>query len=263
MKILVLGTSHAGTVRMAHDTIAARFPTLELSYFGLPGGEFGNAVMDGSCFVAPESAREVSQDWNGCLSTDLAAVDHVFLVGERFGHETVLRLLLWHDTLEEGARREFPVMSRAAMTALIESAVSVRVGSINRRLGGHAPLTVTPAPYPLLRSWRPGKGHERKIKELVERAHIDDWIEVYETTIATQMAQAGLGFVPQPLETRHDCLRTLNRFARAPLPKSPEKPVDNRHMNAEFGALLFEDFAREILDIHPAAVQKSEDAAGG
>ncbi|WP_417248207.1 hypothetical protein [Celeribacter sp.] len=263
MKVLVIGTSHSATIRMAHDEIAARFPTLDVDYFGLPGREFFQADVIGTTFTPQADARKIAFEWNNTETVDLAHYDHLFVVGDRYGLLSILRLLVQYDTLEEGKRRGGPVMSRAAMTALIEGAVSHCVDALVARFGRFPHVTTTPAPYPLKRSWRPGAGHERHLTELTHRAHAEDWIEVYENAIEQQVTAAGIGFVPQPLETRYDAFRTLNRFARARSTAEGTQRIDNRHMNADFGALLFETFARDILDIHPAAAQKSADEADG
>lgn len=265
MKVLVLGTSHSGSVRAASDWIATAFPSLDVSYFGLAGRFHTRAVYkDGIFGPAPEDteACKSSEAWNDAQSVDLTAFDHVIHIGSRFAMADCVRLLADYDTLESPERISTALMSQAAAEALVAAAVTETVQRLHALFGDAARLTFSPAPYPLARSWKPGPGHERALSELNGRTAAAFWAERYDGIIEAALHEVGYGFVAQPMNTRKAPFSTSNTFARADTaPAGAGKNVDNRHMNEHYGQHLFAAFADQILGLAPTEQAKSPEGA--
>ncbi len=250
-KILILGSSHTGAFQTARHRIAAAFPALDVSYFGLPGSGFFNATLTQGVFAAPEDYARQFQ-WMETREIDLHPFERVLLVGERFAFGAVMRLLMGQDILEEPQRTKRPLMSRAAMQELIGALVEQRVEALLTKFGRDTRFTFVPAPYPLARSLQSGPGQEKALKSVLKRDTGADWGRTYEARIASEMAAAGLDFLAQPRETRDSYLTTQDRFARQDAPEeASETQIDNRHMNDDYGWQVFCAYAATRLEIRP------------
>ncbi|GAA3868982.1 hypothetical protein [Celeribacter arenosi] len=261
MKVLVLGTSHVGAFLLARDEIRADFPDIEVSYFGLPGDVFSRAVAHNGIFRT-ENADDRLFEWNEAREIDLRPFDQILLTGTRFMWLLVMRLFATRDVLDEPQRRGLALISRPALTAFIDAAVEDAVAGLFNRIPPDPRITVLPAPYPLVRSWKPGFGHEPIVTAASQMDTIGVWTGLYEDAILTHLAAQGMGFIAQPQDTRADPIRSQNRFARAN--SSAEEVgnrVDNRHLNADYGRHAFSHYAQSTLGLTPAAAQKDLDGA--
>lgn len=255
MKVLVLGTSHCGCVRLASDWIDRAYPTLEVDYYALPGAAHARAMKIGSTFgPTPSYAYDckMSKDWNGRLVVDLAPYAHIFHVGERFSMGAITRLMADFDVLEWPERSLRPVMSLSAARALISSAVNEVVEMRHCVFEDDPRFTFMPAPYPLARGAQYGPGFEKNMARLHDRTTAAQWSQTYEDLISAALAQYGYGFLPQPMHTRQSCFATKDRYAR---PKSSVQDVgdkvDNRHTNATYGQAIFAAYALHHLGLSP------------
>ncbi|WP_417241659.1 hypothetical protein [Celeribacter sp.] len=258
MRVLILGSSHTVCFRDAIGALRTDFPGLELTTFGLPGGKFAAARLDGSVLRALDDAHDVAMEWNGVTEIDTAAFDRILMVGERFSFQSVTRMLALHNVLEEPLRDDLPLISTAALEALIDGAVAGQVDGIVARFGRDPRITHLPAPYPLARSWKQGAGHERFITLLSNRATTPRWMTRFEASIAAHLADVDHGFMPQPEPTRHDAFRSRNAFA---WPKSGQgaagNRVDNRHLNTDYARIAFAAYANNILNMRPRAAHNT------
>ena len=263
MKVLVLGTSHVGAFLHAREAIAADFPALDVDYFGLSGEVFSRArTIDG--VFGPEKEDDRQFEWNPARTVDIRPYDHILLTGTRFMWQAVMRLLAQYDVLEEPERRDNTVMSRAAMAAMIDGAAELSCAQLNDRMPLDARVTALPAPYPLVRSWQLGYGHEPLVTAAAALSSAAAWTAHYEAAIARHLAPYGVRFMAQPMDTRHDALRSDNRFALAGSSAQEAGPrADNRHLNADYGRVAFTRYAEDILGLTRAAAQKDLDAAQG
>ncbi|MGD9919545.1 MAG: hypothetical protein AB7U46_16155 [Paenirhodobacter sp.] len=253
MKILVLGTSHSGTIRLARPEIAQAFPGLDLTFYGLPGAAFLTARCEGGVFGPARGdrfGRAKARKWNDTPEIDLAPFERIFCVGDRFQLMTMARLIGGHDILEEPGRAERPLISTAAAEALIDGLVGARVAKLAALFGPDPRFCFQPAPFPLALTRNTGPGHERALSALATHASAARWIAFYEAAIARHLAAAGYRFLPQPEETRSEACFSLDRFARPPV--AGAKKPDYRHLDAGYGAQAFADYARRELGLTPS-----------
>jgi hypothetical protein len=257
MKVLVMGTSHVGCIRMASKWTKAAFPTLDVTYFALPSIMYANALMIGSCFGPTKANKKdclASLERNGSEYIDLAPFDQIFHVGERLAMSPVDRFMADTDILELSERGDRSLITLRAAKALIEASVVEYAEERHSLFGDDPRITFTPAPYPLARSAEIGRGQERVWAQLNTRKTAQDWSHILDHIMEKTLEMFGYKFMPQPMETRHGIFTTDNRYAR---PRGAIQKrggdVDNRHMNTAFGQNIFAAFARTQLGLRPVS----------
>jgi|GEM_PF-6240862 hypothetical protein len=252
-KILIIGTSHTGAFYTARQRIKTGFPTLEVSYFGLPGRIYSSASYKDGIFRAPEDASH-QLGWMTHNEIDFAPFARILHVGERYTLNHAMRLMVFHDILEEPERTKRAFLSQAALNDLLRGLVRQRAEGLVARFGPEPRHCFLPAPYPLARSVAPGPGHEFALASLRKRSHGADWMRRYEAMIGEEMALVGLDVMLQPQETRAGQFMTEDRYAR-PKTETEMEPgsesVDHRHMNADYGWQVFCAFAQSRLGLTP------------
>lgn len=255
MKILVMGTSHVGCVRMASDWIKAAFPTLDVTYFALPSVMYSNALMIGSCFGPTKAKRrdcKASVERNGSEYIDLAPFDQIFKVGESLTTHPMNRFIAETDILELGERGDRSLMTQRAITALIRASVLDYVEWRHSLFGDDPRITFTPFPYPLAQAADIGRGNEQLWAQLSTRETAQDWSRILDRTMEKALAKFGYGFMPQPKHTLEGAFSTADRYARPRglTPKDGAQP-DHRHMNTAFGQNIFAALAQTQLGLRP------------
>lgn len=250
-KVLIVGSSHTGAFYTARERIKAGFPDLEVSYFGMPGRIYSEALFeDGILRPAEPSARQLA--WVDRREIDFAPFSLIIQVGERFTLNHVMRLIAFHDVLEDDERSGRAPMSSAALTAFLTGMVQTRVDHIVTRFGAEERYCILPAPYPLARSTSPGPKHEYGLTALSQRGFADKWMTRYEEIISERMQAAGLDVFLQPHETRAGQFMTQDRYARPGTDiTAPEGQVDHRHMNSDYGWQVFCAIAEHRLGLTP------------
>lgn len=249
--ILVIGTSHTGAFYAARARIAEAFPSLDVTYFGLPGLIYSAALYEDGVFRAPEDASH-QLAWMERNEIDFTRFTRILHVGERYTLNHAMRLLVFHDVLEEPERTKRAFLSEAAACEMLRGLVRQRAETLLDRFGADPRHCFMPAPYPLARSVAPGPGHEFAIAALRKRPHGALWMQRYETMITEEMAKVGLDVMLQPQETRASQFMTADRYAR-PSTGSEAGPdvTDHRHMNADYGWQVFCAFAESRLGLCP------------
>lgn len=253
-KILIIGTSHTGAFYTARHRIKAGFPTLDVSYFGLPGRIYSAASYEDGVFRGPDDASH-TLGWMDKSEIDFAPFARILHVGERYTLNHAMRLMVFHDIFEEPERSARAVISEAAMQDLLRGLVRHRSERLLARFGADPRHCFLPAPYPLARSVAAGPGHEFALASLRKRPHGADWMQRYEAMIEDEMARVGLDVMLQPQETRAGQYMTEDRYARPETEPgatagSPAG-VDHRHMNADYGWQAFCAFAESRLGVTP------------
>ncbi|WP_226554143.1 hypothetical protein [Celeribacter naphthalenivorans] len=250
-KVLIVGSSHTGAFYTARERIKTGFPGLEVSYFGMPGRIFSEALFENGILRAADAkARKLA--WMDRPEIDFAPFSLIIQVGERFTLNHVMRLMAFHDVLEEAERSGRAPISSAALTAFLTSMVQSRVDHIVDRFGADDRYCILPAPYPLARSTTPGPKHEYGLTALSQRGFADQWMTRYEAIITTRMQAAGLDVFLQPHETRAGQFMTQDRYARPGTDiTAPEGQVDHRHMNSDYGWQVFCALAEHRLGLTP------------
>lgn len=254
-RILVLGNSHAATLRRAFPAIAAAFPGVDLSFWGLPGAAFDKARTDPDGILRPDptdrvSLRKVDQ-WNDRDHADLSAPDHVFLVGLRFNLRPVLSLLRGLQPLHLGRREGALGVSDRFLCAAIRAEIETSLTALTARIRPDSRYVLMPAPYPAAAVTR----RESDLFEAVTAAasglqHAPAMLDLFETEVAAAVTSRGLGFVSQPRETLDRPFLTQDRFLE-------DAARDARHMNPDYGLIAF-----RTLMAAPAMTQPAANAAG-
>lgn len=258
-KILIIGTSHTGAFYTARHRIAAGFPTLDVTCFGLPGQIYSAAHYEDGVFRAPEDASH-QLGWMDTSEIDFAPFAHILQVGERYTLNHAMRLMVFHDILEAPERSARAVLSEAALGDLLRGLVRQRAERLAERFGADPRQCFLPAPYPLARSTAPGPGHEFALASLRKRPHGAAWMQRYEAMIEEEMARVGLDVMLQPHDTRAGQFMTGDRYARTgPGSEAGADGVDHRHMNADYGWQVFCAFAESRLQLHPEDLQSLAD----
>ncbi len=254
-RVLVLGNSHAATLRLGFDAIRAAFPQIDVSFWGLPGAAFAKARVGPNGRLATDRADAVSRRklalWDEAESVNLAAFDRIFLVGLRHGFRPALQLMRRFHPWDWGRRKGAQGVSDGFLRAAIRTMIDTSLSDQSARTPFDSRFVAMPAPYPASTVTQTGPFHEPVTAAVSHLPRAAELMQMYETEIATAHAAFGLGFVPQPPETVAGPLLSHDRYLADPA-------RDGRHMNADYGISAF-----AALMAHPAPVLKETEHALG
>lgn len=236
IRVLVLGNSHAATVRLGFPAIAEAFPQVQLGFWGLPGDAFGKARVGGDGRMAADASDKLSLRkvtlWNESDTVDLAAYDRIFLVGLRHGYRPALQLMRRLHPLDWGRRARSRGVSTGFLRASVRGLIDASLAEQSARTPFDARFVALPAPYPATSVTAEGPLYEPITAAVTTLPHARDLCAIYEDEIAAAHSAAGLAFVPQPAQT-----------IAAPFLSDPaylaDALRDGRHMNAEYGLAGF------------------------
>lgn len=252
MRVLVLGTSHAATLRRAFPAISAAYPGLTLRFWGLPSAAFAKAAVGSDGLLRPDAEDAVSQrktaEWNGADSIDLAAFDRILLVGLRYGLRPILQLMRNLQPVEWGPRKGAIGVSKGFLQAAIRADIDASLMAQNARTPFDARFVALPAPYSATVVTEPGALHQPVTRAVAGQKTASALMALYEEALARAHAAVGIGFVPQPRQT----------IARPflSLPDHLEDAArDARHMNADYGLIAFDAIASHCPDLSGARLQ--------
>ncbi|MCF8487442.1 MAG: hypothetical protein K9G71_19795 [Rhodobacteraceae bacterium] len=252
MKVLVLGTSHAATLRRAFPAIAAAYPGLSLCFWGLPSAAFAKAAVgaDGQLRPDPEDAisRRKAAEWNGQDSIDLAPFDRILLVGLRYGLRPILQMMRSLQPLEWGRRRGALGVSKGFLQAAIRADIKASLRGQNSRTPFDARFVALPAPYPATIVLEPGELYQPVTRAVAGQKSAADLMEIYEAELARAHAAVGISFVPQPRETIAQPWLSLPDHLE-------DAARDARHMNADYGLIAFDAIASHCPDLSGQRLQ--------
>ena len=246
MRVLVLGTSHAATLRRAFPAIAATYPGLTLGFWGLPSAAFTKAAVGEDGLLRPDPQDQVSRrkvmEWNGQDSVNLASFDRILLVGLRYGLGSVLQLMRNLQPLEWGRRKGALGVSKGFLQAAIRAEIDAALAAQNARTPFDRRFVALPAPYPATVVVQPGELHQPVIRAVAGQKTAADLMALYEGELARAHAAHGIGFVPQPRDTLAQAWLSI--------PDHLEEPDrDARHMNADYGLIAFDAIAGACPDL--------------
>lgn len=236
MRVLVLGNSHAATVRLAFPAIAAAYPSVQLSFWGLPGAAFAKARVGRDGRLAPDpsdgqSLRKVAS-WNEAETVDLSAFDRIFLVGLRHNLRPVLQLMRRLHPLDWGRKPGTLGVSAGFLRASVRGLIDQSLTEQADRTPFDARFAAMPAPYPATTVTTEGALYEPVTSALAAHPQAQDLMEIYEDEIAAAHVAHGLAYAPQPPETVAAAFLSHAHFLADP-------DRDGRHMNADYGLAAF------------------------
>lgn len=232
-----------GAVRQASGGFAAKWPDVDVDWFAVPGAPFRRCkVIDNRLTAEPKDAAETTliSRINGDISKNITDFDHLWVIGYRFGMGDILQG--WLDKSPSDA--VYKMIDRVRIT----------VDQIHAQFGNDKRITVTSAPYPALRCRGEGPFHESRIAAILK--HEDpQWVcDSFEEVIGEELDKVGYGYMPQPDITRAQPFTTQNEYLKNARDFSAvdTKTTDLRHMNEQYGAILFDTYAHTILGMAPA-----------
>lgn len=260
-RLLVLGNSHVGALRMAQDAFRARYPQVEIAFFAAPGGHFlrGRTGRDGIWrpYLPDDRAREVVVEINGAAECDLAGQDAILVIGHRFSPHVLTEILQDHEIIGLPWRSEGSPqgrVSRGFVDRTMDAVTEDHVDQIVRRIGTRHPYVLAAAPFPSDRIGTRGDEVSLLTEFLQRHPATRDLMPLWTGRIAAAAKRRGLGFLPQPESTMSGPAATRAEFAEAAATGDGAEMdfTDHRHMNGAFGLAMLEAWAAS-LGIAPRA----------
>ena len=254
-RLLVLGNSHVGALRMAKEAFCARYPRVETAFFAAPGGHFlrGRTGRNGVWrpYLPDDRARAVVEEINGAAECDLAGYDAILVIGHRFSPHVLTEILLQNEILGLPWRdRGSPEgrVSRGFVERTMAAVTEDHVDQIVRRIGTRHPFVLAAAPFPSDRIGTRGDEASLLTEFLQRHPATPDLMPLWTGQIAAAAERRGLGFLPQPAGTMSGPAATRAEFAEAAATGDGAEMdfTDHRHMNGAFGLAMLEAWAASL-----------------
>lgn len=260
-KVLIVGNSHTGALKLGWEACKKDFPATNLEFFVATSAPYEHFVLERSgVFGLPADAdtrpglaryAKVVESINGKRTVNLNDYDLVIRVGYHWQFKHLSDVLRKHsiDGLHEADAPRY--MSAAAYQAVCRSIAETAVPDGNwLRLKG-TKLVVVMRPIPAescLLGDEPGTyGGWRAI--LRNGQSIKPALDVFISELESAHLRAGIDFVQQPPETIGTLGMTKAGYTRGSvrLVSGEEHPTeDHGHMNAEYGTLVMRDLLDRI-----------------
>lgn len=248
-RVLVLGNSHAATLRRAFPEISRLWPGLDLEFWGLPGAAFAKASVDDTGVLRPDPNDTVSRNkvlqWNAVAEVDLAAYDRIFLIGLRYGLRPAQGHMRKLHPFDWGTRTGQMGVSEGFLRAAVRAEIDAVLDAQTLRTPMDNRFVLMPAPYPASCVGQEGPLHEPLPAAVARMSHAQDLLDLFEEELAKAHTARGLTCVAQPRATLDRPFLTQDRYLEEP-------GRDGRHMNADYGLLAFRALAG-TLDENPPA----------
>lgn len=250
MKVAVIGTSNIGAVKYAQDRIAAAHPTLDLTCYGLPGGKFDAARTVGCDFGPDRSdhgAMKLARRVNGAPTLDLSPFAHILVIGDTLGMPATLWTALSYDIADWPTRTGRDLLSLPAFHATMDEAITPRADHLRAQFGTQK-IHVALAPYPTTAVVPKGEHHQQPYAGMASHPHAAEIHAAYRAALTAALQSRDMTLVPQPSETIASPFLTKEAYGHGSLDfrNAGKQLNDHRHMNADFGASLFDAFALAI-----------------
>lgn len=271
-RALLIGSSHLAALKLAAAGFAARRPDWSLDFFAVTQAQLQHLTLreDGAFGVEPDLAAKDPEaaaalaaaltTLNRAASIDTGAYDHVCLVGLRLAQHPIKVLLVSHD-VDDAPDRGRPQLLSAAAYEDICAAMAAKAAP-DAAWGALGPGRAFFMPRPhlsaaALRSPAPGFAFAKRLAERPEGLRA--LFARYMDACAEAGARRGLTLIRHPEGAVDDALMTHERFSvgsrRWGAGAAAHPDDDFAHMNADYGALCLDQFAR-IADAVPAAPRR-------
>lgn len=249
-KVAVIGTSNIGAVKYAQSRIEAAYPRLSVTCYGLPGGKFDAARLVGTEFGPDRgdtAAMKLALRINGAPTLDLSRFTHILVIGDTLGLPATLWAALSYDVADWPTRTGRDLLSLPALKATVEEAIAARADHLHSQFGA-SELHVAHAPYPTTAVVARGVHHKQPYAAVAAYPHAAALQSLYRDALTRALADRGMTLVPQPEETIAQPFLTKEPYGRGARDFRNKDNLldDHRHMNADFGASLFNAFAIAI-----------------
>lgn len=262
-KVCIIGSSHVAAYTNAKAQIAKTHPDFSVDYFGVSfphveglacdaKGVYGlDRALAQSKGLRGNRAQAAVQRINERASIDLSQHDAVFYVGHYIKLKDVIRLIAVYDIDGFPDRGRSGLMSRAAFEAMtreiIHDHIPDRLGNMGRAtrtwvsiipLLSSACLEDVGSEYDYLRTVTP---------DALAIAPIMAWIQ---QMIGERFYELGITYIQQHPRTTPQLIvteRTYSQGSRVFGETAEEHGArDYLHMNADYAAMCFDDFAEQV-----------------
>ncbi|MFT5000775.1 MAG: hypothetical protein ACI875_001780 [Planctomycetota bacterium] len=255
-RVLVIGSSHTGSIIRTREEIAGQYPEIELNFFAMPGAKFHQfRRLSGSQFgLGPEADAEALKTCtkiNGTTSVNLTQYDSVLIIGYRFHVGIIMRLLAHNDVLEYETMNHPNAVSLNFLERSCEALMNGFSASLDEILGCDTPLVLSPAPAPSEDLLKRGASFDGALSGAHANPAFPSALAYHHTLIEKWATERGHSIVHQPSVTLAKTYATRQIYTNDARNFADHEQVltDGRHMNADYGLLLFEKFATEILGL--------------
>lgn len=242
-RIAIIGSSHVAALKLAWDDLQHAYPDLEVDFFSMARGKFEQAYLrPDRSFGLPKHLRaRLDLPKNARRLLDLSTFDHVWHVGSwqirPNGFNQIIQLFNI-DGLP--ATTHLHWMSQATYRACLDAFVQAALPTTDWHHWDSPKVWYSGFPR------RNAHQSTRTLFQEVDlRNHKACWDDA-EALFDTHMTAAGITWVPQPKETLDAYGFTMQHFGTDKPDPSGDK-VDIAHMNASFGALMWDAFLARSL----------------
>ena len=228
------------TLRRARARIAAAYPSLSVTFWGLSGAAFEKARAGGDGILRADLSdaptRHKLASWALPEAIDLTPFDHVFLVGPRYRLIAVQKLVRALQPWEWGHRARAQHVSHALLSAAIGAEVARALDDCAARLPLDHRYVLMPAPCPAEHALSTGPLHEPLTEAIASGGNAARSFSLHQNLLAEAHHARGLRFAAQPPETLSRPWLTRDEFLI-------DRDADARHMNDDYGLLAFRALA--------------------
>ncbi|QXT39301.1 hypothetical protein [Gymnodinialimonas ceratoperidinii] len=250
INVAVIGTSNIGAVKYAQTRIEAAYPQLAVTCYGLPGGKFDGAQLIDNHFGpdrADTAAMKLARRINGAPTLDLSRFAHILVIGDTLGLPATLWTALSYDIADWSTRTGRDLLSLPALQATAEEAIAARADHLRAQFGTFE-LHVAHAPYPTTAVVPKGVHHQQPYAAMATYPHAAALQTLHRHALTLALADRGMTLIPQPDETIAQPFLTKEPYGHGSMDFRNQDNLlnDHRHMNADFGASLFNAFAIAI-----------------
>ncbi|MGB0851719.1 MAG: hypothetical protein ACPGSI_00390 [Pikeienuella sp.] len=259
MKVCILGNSHVAAYKSAEADIAASFPDVEASYFGVSWPHIDACVCsaDGAFGLQRAAADAVGLNWrgtfkhvrtiNGRAMVNAAEFDAVFIVGRDIRMREILQLLATTDIEGFADRGRATLMSHAAFAAFITDLAKQAFPDDFAHLGAATRCAATIMPYLSAACLADERARYDDIRALeAAPADLDAVMGVVDDVVSARCKELGITYLPQRRDTMLNGILTAPEYSSGSIGLAnggaAHDAKDYRHMNARYAHVAVEDF---------------------
>ncbi|MGB0505163.1 MAG: hypothetical protein ACPGGK_03115 [Pikeienuella sp.] len=264
MKVCIIGNSHVAAFTNAGASLRAKYPSFKIDFFGVSFPHNDGIACDANGVYGPDRAlaeevglrparvmRQV-RAVNGADSVDLTQYDAVYLVGHYIKIKDIFRIIAVND-IDGFSDRAMPCqMSRAAFEDMAREIILTHVPDRLGLIADAAPTWVSIVPF-LSADCLSDEGTEYAyLRRVLHGGHeLTPMIDTIHSLIAERLNALNLRYIPQRSETAPQTVVTESAFSVGSRhfgeDGAAHETRDYMHMNADYAALCFDDFATLAL----------------
>lgn len=254
IRVAIIGRSHVGALKLGWDKVADQYPDHEVSCFASIGSARSKIRLIGKVYgyhndtPAPD---EIIFSHPEARRIDLAQFDHVIHAGYPTREEVLSTIFEDYDidgAPQGGAPNR---MSASAFSALIDILVERRMMNSKWFDWAQPRIWVNPKPYPDMRCLQGDDPDFEHWQQLCKDRALLDWArKEYTRRLHDTFVQRGITLLPHPAESIAACGLTDTHYSKGSFGIRRNRTHDERdfaHMNADYGALVMQDFIKRSL----------------